>query len=148
MVRRQKTAKRPKPKTVLRLPGLKQSKSAVPNSLAAASSQKSYGHAIDEFFGRYCSEPRLAFNRTVVLRYRFFLEQNNLAPATIDVRLAAVRRFAYEAARNFPFCRRTGTGHLPVAPNWNSEPKPFVWKATADVILDKVRRCKEAIVKK
>ncbi|HVH69670.1 MAG TPA: IS630 family transposase [Candidatus Dormibacteraeota bacterium] len=31
--------------------------------------------------------------------------------------------------------------------NWNQEPQPFVWKATADVILDKVRRCKEAIVK-
>jgi transposase len=30
---------------------------------------------------------------------------------------------------------------------WNDKPKPFVWKATADVILDKVRRCKEAIVK-
>jgi transposase len=31
--------------------------------------------------------------------------------------------------------------------NWNQEPQPFVWKATADVILDKVRRCKAAIVK-
>jgi len=30
---------------------------------------------------------------------------------------------------------------------WNEQAKPFVWKATADVILDKVRRCKEAIVK-
>ena len=29
----------------------------------------------------------------------------------------------------------------------NHDPQPFVWKATADVILDKVRRCKEAIVK-
>jgi len=26
---------------------------------------------------------------------------------------------------------------------WNHTPTPFVWKATADVILDKVRRCKE-----
>jgi transposase len=26
---------------------------------------------------------------------------------------------------------------------WNGEPTPFVWKASADVILDKVRRCKE-----
>ena len=26
---------------------------------------------------------------------------------------------------------------------WNDQPQPFVWKATADVILDKVRRCKE-----
>ena len=30
---------------------------------------------------------------------------------------------------------------------WNHEPRPFVWKATADVILDKIRRCREAIVK-
>jgi transposase len=27
--------------------------------------------------------------------------------------------------------------------NWNGAPTPFVWKASADVILDKVRRCKE-----
>jgi len=28
--------------------------------------------------------------------------------------------------------------------NWNEKPKEaFAWKATADVILDKVRRCKE-----
>jgi hypothetical protein len=50
------------------------------------------------FITWYCSEPRLAFNRTVLLRYRFFLEQKNLAPSTINVRLAAVRRLAYEAS--------------------------------------------------
>jgi len=27
--------------------------------------------------------------------------------------------------------------------HWNGDPTPFVWKASADVILDKVRRCKE-----
>jgi len=62
------------------------------HSLAAASSQESYEHATDEFIGWYCSEPRLAFNRAVVLRYRFSLEQKNFAPSTINVRLAAVRR--------------------------------------------------------
>ena len=98
MASRQKTAKRPRPKTVLRLPDLEQSKNAVLNSLAAASSQDSYRHAIDELIGWYCSEPRLAFNRTVILRYRFFLEQNNLASSTINVRLAAVWRLAFEAA--------------------------------------------------
>jgi integrase len=46
----------------------------------------------------YCSEPRLAFNRTVVLRYRIHLEQRHYAPATSNLRLAAVRRVAYEAA--------------------------------------------------
>src|ERR1700686_3152251 len=93
-----KASKRSKAKTILRLADLEQSKNAVLHSLGAASSQESYGHAIDEFIGWYCSEPRLAFNRTVVLRYRFFLEQKNLAPATINVRLAAVRRLAYEAS--------------------------------------------------
>jgi site-specific recombinase XerD len=83
---------------VLRIPDLEQSKHAVLTSLPAKTSQESYGHAIDEFISWYCSEPRLAFNRTVVLRYRFFLEQKNLAPSTINVRLAAVRRLAYEAA--------------------------------------------------
>ena len=51
-----------KRKTVLRLPDLEQSKNVVLNSLPAASSQESYGHAIDEFIGCYCSEPRLAFS--------------------------------------------------------------------------------------
>jgi site-specific recombinase XerD len=93
-----KKAKGPAIKTVLKLPDLEQSRSAVLNSLAAASSQESYGHAINEFIAWYCSEPRLSLNRTVVLRYRFFLEQKQLAASTINVRLAAVRRLAYEAA--------------------------------------------------
>lgn len=93
-----KTSKCSTAKTILRLADLEQSKNAVLQSLCAASSQESYGHAIDEFIGWFCSEPRLAFNRIVVLRYRFFLEQKGLAPSTINVRLAAVRRLAYEAS--------------------------------------------------
>jgi site-specific recombinase XerD len=42
----------------------------------------------------------LSFSRVVVLRYRIHLEQKNLSPSTINVRLAAVRRLAYEAADN------------------------------------------------
>ena len=26
---------------------------------------------------------------------------------------------------------------------WNDNPRPFLWTATADIILEKVRRCKE-----
>src|ERR1700681_4139165 len=77
-----KTSKRSKARTMLRLADFEQSKNAVLHSLGAASSQESYGHAIDEFIEWYCSESRLAFNRTVVLRYRLFLEQKNLAPST------------------------------------------------------------------
>ena len=98
MAPRQKKISGPTPKTILRLLDLEQSKNAVLNSLAAASSQESYRHAMEEFITWYSSEPRLSFSRAVVLRYRFFLEQKALAPSTINVRLAAVRRLAYEAA--------------------------------------------------
>jgi hypothetical protein len=52
------------------------------------------GHAIREFVAWYCSEPRLAFNRTAVLRHRIYLERRQYAPATINLRPAAVRRVA------------------------------------------------------
>ena len=90
--------KRRPPKRSLALPDLEQTKSAVLNSLTSKSGQRTYDHAINEFVDWYCSEPRLAFNRTVVLRYRIHLEQRHLAPTTINLRLAAVRRVAYEAA--------------------------------------------------
>src|SRR3954468_7082761 len=90
--------KRRPPKRVLALPDLDQAKSAVLNTLTSKSGQRTYDHAITEFVEWYCSEPRLAFNRTVVLRYRISLEQRQYAPSTINLRLAAVRRIAYEAA--------------------------------------------------
>lgn len=40
----------------------------------------------------------LSFNKVVVTRFRIFLENRNLAAGTINGRLAAVRRLAYEAA--------------------------------------------------
>ena len=62
--------KRRSPKRVLALPDLEQAKSAVLNSLTSRSGQQTYDLAIDDFVDWYCSEPRLALNRTVVLRYR------------------------------------------------------------------------------
>ena len=64
--------KKKSPKRVLALPDLEQTKSAVINSLTSKSGQRTYEHAITEFVDWYCSEPRLAFNRTVVLRYRIY----------------------------------------------------------------------------
>jgi integrase len=93
-----KSRKKKTPKRVLALPDLEHAKTAVLNSLTSVSGQRTYDHAIREFVGWYCSEPRLALNRSVVLRYRIHLEQRGYAPATINVRLAAVRRLAYEAA--------------------------------------------------
>ena len=86
------------PRRVLRLLDLEHARTAVLNSLSSPESQRGYRYAIDEFVDWYCSEPRLAFNRIVVLRYRSHLESRRLAPATINLRLGAVRRLAYEAA--------------------------------------------------
>ena len=92
------TAARRVPKTVLRLPDLDQAKSAVLNSLSSSDAQRGYRHAIDEFIEWYCSEPRLSFSKTIVLRYRMHLESRHLAPGTVNLRLGAVRRLAYEAS--------------------------------------------------
>src|SRR5205807_982396 len=85
-------------KSVLRLPDLEVAKSSVLNSLSCPDAQRGYRHAIDEFVDWYCSEPRLSFSKTVVVRYRIHLESRHLDPGTINLRLGAVRRLAYEAA--------------------------------------------------
>lgn len=98
MKRKPRSKERRGAKSILRLPDLEAAKSSVLNSLSCPDAQRGYRHAIDEFVEWYCSEPRLSFSKTVVLRYRMHLETRNLAPGTINLRLGAVRRFAYEAA--------------------------------------------------
>jgi hypothetical protein len=70
--------KKNQPKTKLGIPDLEHSKAAVLWSLGSPDSRRGYQHAIDEFVAWYCSEPRLAFNKTVVLRYRFTIERTSL----------------------------------------------------------------------
>ncbi len=55
------------------IPELQQSKTAVLNTLASKHSRRSYEYAIERFIAWYCSEPRLTFNRSVVVRYPHFL---------------------------------------------------------------------------
>ena len=77
----------------LRLP-----EGSVLNSLSSPRSRRNYKFAMEQFITWYCSEPRLALSRTVVLRFRLHLGSLGLAAGTINQRLAAVRRLAYEAA--------------------------------------------------
>jgi site-specific recombinase XerC len=90
---RKRNRKAPCRKIVLRLPDL-----AVLNTLISPCSRRNYKFAMEQFITWYCSEPRLALNRSVVLRFRLYLESLGLAAGTINQRLAAVRRLAYEAA--------------------------------------------------
>jgi site-specific recombinase XerC len=83
---------------VLQLPDLDHCKLAVLNSLGSPASRRVYEYAINQFIAWYCSEPRLALNRVVVVRYRMHLKSRGLAANTINQQLAAVRRLAHEAA--------------------------------------------------
>ncbi|WP_263374524.1 hypothetical protein [Granulicella aggregans] len=93
-----KTRKHVVQKTVLRLPDLDHAKTSVLNSLSSPLSRRNYKFAMEQFIDWYRSEPRLALNRTVFLRFRLHLESLGLASGTINQRLAAVRGLAYEAA--------------------------------------------------
>jgi hypothetical protein len=46
---------------------VQQSKTAVVSTLASRHSRRSYEYAIERFIAWYCSEPRLTFNRSVVV---------------------------------------------------------------------------------
>ena len=102
---------------VLRLPDLDHCKSAVLNSLGSPASRRMYEYAIDQFIAWYCSEPRLAFNRIVVVRYRLYLESRHLAANTINQQLAAVRRLAHPLS---------GPGDLGLQPVGLALPRPRV----------------------
>src|SRR5947209_16647775 len=108
--RMRKTGKqaRQNPRAKLGLPDLDHSRSAVLESLRSPESKRGYRHALDEFIEWYCSEPRISFNKTVVTRYRIHLENRHLAAGTVNGRLAAVRRLAYEAADRGPAQPRSG----------------------------------------
>src|ERR1700736_2431017 len=88
------------PSATATIPELQQSKTAVLNTLASQHSRRSYECAIDRFIAWYCSEPRLTFNRSVVVRYRSFLERLSLSAATINLHLSAIRRLADESAES------------------------------------------------
>jgi hypothetical protein len=75
-------------------------KAAALGTLVSLHSRRAYKNAIDRFIAWYCSEPRLGFNRAVVLRYRSFLESLSLSAATINLHFSAIRRIGDESAES------------------------------------------------
>jgi integrase len=70
------------------------------DSVSSGHSRRAYAFALKEFFDWYRVEPRGPFRKAVVQEYRAHLEAQGLAPSTVNVRLAAVRKLAAEAADN------------------------------------------------
>ena len=67
MTRNAKGRKSNRQKAKLGLPDLEHAKAAVLVSLRSPESQRRYRRSIDDFVRWYCPEPRLSFNKTVVM---------------------------------------------------------------------------------
>lgn len=66
----------------------------------AAETRRAYARALDDFYRWYAARPREGFTRAVVAEWRALLAERGLGPASINIRLSAIRKFASEAAEN------------------------------------------------
>ena len=83
-----------------RRPGLAMITSLVLNGIASPHTRRAYAQALEEFLIWFPADPGRAFNKATVQSYRTELQNKGLAPSSINVRLAAIRRLALEAADN------------------------------------------------
>ena len=73
----------------------------VVDSVTSPESKRSYRKGLGDFLAWWSeSEPRPAFTKATVQAYRAHLEERGLSPSTINVRMAAIRKLAVEAADN------------------------------------------------
>ena len=82
----------------------------VVDSVSSPHSRRAYGLALDDFFKWYAAEPRGPFSKALVQEYRVQLEAQDLAASTINLRLAAIRKLAVEAADNGLLAPELATG--------------------------------------
>ena len=119
---RKRNKRPPCRKIVLKLPDLDHAKSAVLNSLSSPHSRRNYKFAMEQFIAWYCSEPRLALNRAVVLLFRLHLESPAWQPEPLISPL-----------------RRSGGWHtklrIPACSVWNSPLGSAVSKAPSSSAL-------------
>ena len=80
--------------------GLEAIKALVLDSLTSIHSKKSYGITLDAFLPWLREEWLGPFNRAAVNAYKAKLLASGLAPATVNARLAAIRKLAAESAEN------------------------------------------------
>ena len=70
------------------------------DGLSSPSTLRAYSAAIDEFLTWAPYQPMPEFSKALVQQYKSMLIEKELAPSTINQRLAAVRRLTTEAADN------------------------------------------------
>jgi site-specific recombinase XerD len=79
---------------------LKRLRGLVLDSVLSSHSRRAYAKAFDDFLSWYLQVPRGPLSKAVVQQYRAELDLRGLAASTINVRLAAIKKLASEAADN------------------------------------------------
>ena len=74
--------------------------SLVLEGISSRHTHRAYSQSLDEFLIWFRDDPGREFNKATVQKYKAELELKGLAPASINVRLSAIRRLALEAADN------------------------------------------------
>jgi site-specific recombinase XerD len=80
------------------------------DSVSSPHTRRSYARALRGFRAWYRPEEHGPFGRAVVQAYRAELERQGLAPSTVNVRLAALRKLALEAAEHGLLAAETAAG--------------------------------------
>jgi len=80
------------------------------DAVTSEHSKRVYQKALQDFLAWYVAEPRPALSRAVVQQYRSVLEASDLAPASVNLRLSAIRKLASEAAENGLLDRNVAQG--------------------------------------
>ena len=70
------------------------------NAVSSAHSKRAYEKALKDFLAWYAAEARPPLSRAIVQQYKSVLESASLAPASINLRLSAIRKLATEAAES------------------------------------------------
>ncbi len=70
------------------------------DGLTSDHSKRAYGKALIDFLEWYKQEGKPGLNKATVQRYKTILQEQGLAPSTINQRMSAVRKLAQEAADN------------------------------------------------
>lgn len=86
-------------KELARAQNLDRIKGLVLNAVSSEHSRAAYGRALDDFLAWFSAEPR-PFVKATVQEWAAALVAQGLAPATVNLRLSAVRKLAREAADN------------------------------------------------
>ncbi len=70
------------------------------DGLNSGHSKRAYEKAITDFLSWYQEQGKPGLNKAVVQRYKTVLQENGLAPSSINQRMSAIRKLAQEASDN------------------------------------------------